>query len=521
MRKPDLASLGWILVITLASSGTTFGQGPQIDLGPNSELPDVRLKLGRPLGSVGASLFEEPSTTPVTGRIGPSGTRAPVSQVNPPPRRFLEIRLPQPEPLEAATLPAFGDLGTPLATAATGGLSLDTALDLLMQRNLALIALRFEIPMAQADVLTASLRANPIFYADAQLVPYGNYTTARPGGQTQYDVNISIPIDYSRKRQARTQVAVAAKCVTEAQFQDAVRLQVDNLYTLMVDIAATEEVVRYNEAYVDGLTRMLRINESREKAGSITHERVDSTLAQVERAQLQLREARDALITSERRLALLLNLPVEQIESAGVTMQLRDDRPLPESSAMLIQRALSGRPDLVAYRMGMLRAESEVRLAKANRHSDAYLLYQPYTLQDNRPYGLKSPTSWAVGLTVAMPVFNRNQGNIARSEFNVAQTRVEMQAAESQVAAEVELAVREFELSRAGLAEIENEVLPASKRVHQTAINRFQTGIDPPESFFEAQREYNEVIREYRNAIVRHRRSMLDLNTAVGARLFP
>ena len=30
-----------------------------------------------------------------------------------------------------------------------------------------------EIPQARADVLTASLRANPIFYADTQLVPYG------------------------------------------------------------------------------------------------------------------------------------------------------------------------------------------------------------------------------------------------------------------------------------------------------------------------------------------------------------
>ena len=51
--------------------------------------------------------------------------------------------------------------------------------------------------MAQADVLTASLRQNPIFYADGQLLPYGHYSFARPGGPQQYDVNVTIPLDVS------------------------------------------------------------------------------------------------------------------------------------------------------------------------------------------------------------------------------------------------------------------------------------------------------------------------------------
>ena len=88
-----------------------------------------------------------------------------------------------------------------------------------------------EIPQAQADILNAGLRANPIFYADGQLVPYGQYTRNRPGGQTQYDVNISYPFDLSHKRQARTLVATRAKRVLEAQYQDAVRLAIDDLYT--------------------------------------------------------------------------------------------------------------------------------------------------------------------------------------------------------------------------------------------------------------------------------------------------
>ena len=80
------------------------------------------------------------------------------------------------------------------------GLTLDMAIERLLGQSLDLRSKFMEIPQAQADVLSAGLRANPIFYADGQLVPYGQYSRTRPGGQTQYDVNISYPLDVTRKR---------------------------------------------------------------------------------------------------------------------------------------------------------------------------------------------------------------------------------------------------------------------------------------------------------------------------------
>ena len=97
-----------------------------------------------------------------------------------------------------------------------------------------------EIPKARADILTASLRANPIFYADSQLIPYGDFSKERPGGPVQYDINISHPLDVSHKRRARTAVASQAGRVIEAQYQDAVRQQIDSLYDTYVGVLARE-----------------------------------------------------------------------------------------------------------------------------------------------------------------------------------------------------------------------------------------------------------------------------------------
>jgi cobalt-zinc-cadmium efflux system outer membrane protein len=126
-----------------------------------------------------------------------------------------------------------------------------------------------------------------------------------------------------------------------------------------------------------------------------------------------------------------------------------------------------------------------------------------------------------VGITANVPIFNRNQGNIQRAKINARQTQVELASQERQVIHDVEDAIRQFELTRQSVIEIENEVLPASRRVRDVALNRLKAGEANPEEYLEAQRQFNEVVKQYRDALIGHRQDMLDLNTAVGMRLFP
>ncbi|QEH32354.1 Cobalt-zinc-cadmium resistance protein CzcC precursor [Aquisphaera giovannonii] len=522
------------LVVGLAGAGVR-AQGPTFDVDNPPGIPKGSSMVGSALGSSGTSLFQNTpgsSDIPIGGRAGPSVSRAPVSALMPrtsQPRRegLPEFRVPA---LPTANIPAYGDLDLPgsegdlgagAEVGAAGGLTVGDAIDFLIRENLGLIAMRYEIPMAEADVLTASLRANPVFYADTQLVPYGRYSRANPGGQTQYDVNITHPLDLNRKRQARTVVARAAKQTVEAQFQDAVRQQVDNLYTAYVDVAAAELTRVYSQKQAEGIARLLTLNRELFSKQQIPRDPIDQLTAQLEQAQLQVRESAQAVSRATRTLAQILNVPRAQALSTRIHDRIRDDRPLPQSEEQLIDTAMQSRPDLTAMRMGLHRSQHEVQLAKRERLSDFFLLYQPYTLQDNRPFGLKSPTSWAVGLTAPMPIYNRNQGNIERAKINVTQTQVQLMQLERQVQDEVAEAAREFVLSRDAFLEIEREILPASRRVLDAAWKRYIGGSNTILEFLDARKDYNERVRDYRDALVRHRRAMLDLNTAVGARLLP
>jgi cobalt-zinc-cadmium efflux system outer membrane protein len=485
--------------------------------------------LGSAIGAAGFSLFQNlPGSTeaPIGGRAGPSVSRAPISGVNPqrgPLRREGAPNFKVPA-LPTANVPAYGDLELPegaLVVGVENGMTLNDSLDLMVRQNLNLIAMRYEVPMAEADILTASLRANPIFYADSQLVPYGRYTRASPGGQTQYDVNITHPLDVSHKRQARIEVARAAKRTLEAQLQDAVRQQIDNLYSAFVDVAAAELTLTFSQAYLKGITQLLKVNEDLLKGKQISEDPVFALQAQVEQAQLQVREAQQAVSRTTRTLSQMLNIPRNDALGFRIRDKLRDDRPLPQGEEDLVQLALQSRPDLAAFRLGLRRAEAEVVSAKRERLSDFYLLYQPYTLQDNRPFGLKSPLSWALGITAPMPVYNRNQGNIERAKINVTQTQVQYLQLERQVQDEVAEAVREFQLSLDAMLEQEREVLPASRRVRDAAKRRWQGGSTSVLEFLAAQKDFNDRVKDYRDSVVRHRRAMLDLNTAVGTRLLP
>ena len=418
--------------------------------------------------------------------------------------------------------PLFGSLSVPSGPdeeGPPGGLTVDLAIERLVHENLDLRAKAHEIPKSQADILTAGLRANPLLFFDAQRVPYGSNGGGRGRGSsiqngTEYDVNINHPLDLNGKRRARVNVASRATRVLEAQYQDAVRVEIDNLSTAFVNVLGERETVRYAVASVAGLRRVLDTTRAQLEAKTITEADFLQVKGQLNASELGLMDARELLHDAKQSLCVLLNIPADQADSLETRGTIHDRLPPPPPVDELIPMALSFRPDLAAFRLGITRAQADVRLAERNRFQDVYLLYQPYTFEG----GVRS---WALGATVPLPVYNRNQGNIQRAKTNVSQVQTELCALEQRVVAEVRKAYREYGLTRVTVATIERELLPDARRVRDTSYRQFTLGEVDAIAYLNAQRAYNDIVRQYRDTVVRHRRSMLRLNTVVGQRLLP
>jgi cobalt-zinc-cadmium efflux system outer membrane protein len=421
----------------------------------------------------------------------------------------------------------YGELQLPPEMETYGpesGLTLDAAIEQLIRQNLDLEAARFEIPMADADILTANLRANPIFYADTQLIPYGHFSFLRPGGPPQSDININYPFDVTGKRLARTRSARAARSVTEAQLQDFVRTSIDNLYTVYEDDVLAGLTVKFSEVYARAIRQLLARTEELYERGQLRLADLLAVRTKVNQSDLQLKEARQAKIKANRALALLLNLPLtnaEDIEKIDVFDRFAKVQPLPMNREELVNKALAVRPDLTATKLGLRRAQADLRLARANGYPDVYLLYQPYTFQNNTYLGVPSAYSWTLGVTATVPLYNRNQGNVIRAKFNITQTQIQIESAQRGVIRDVLDAAQELEQSLFAVAQFRNQIIPASTDILHSAMERLRGGdISMPE-YLDAQQDFNEMVRQYRDAMIRHRRAILDLNTAVGERVLP
>jgi cobalt-zinc-cadmium efflux system outer membrane protein len=516
-------------------AGRASAQAPTVDTSVPG-LPGSSTSLLGPMpGAGGGSFGNLPGAGGILGgRAGPFSPKGvPTSVTMPgsgpgPTELQMPISGPQPQPVGPVSVPFAGALeipGGPEDYGPSDGLTLDRAITITLERSLDLRAKFYEIPMARADILQASLRANPVFYQDGQLLQYRGSSTqfsrAAPGGPSQVDTNFTYPLDVSFKRLARTLVAARAERVLEAAYQDAVRNRIDDVYGAYVNALGARQTRLYAVKSVDGWEKMTTLTQNLHEKGQIPLADLNLVKNKLRIARLGSRDAETSYRKAKLALGSLMNLKLDEIAKLDLLGTIRDTAPPPPPAAELQKIALSERPDVASFRLGVSSAEAAVRLAKANAISDIFVLWQPYTFQDNAPYGLRSQISWALGVTVPLPIYNRNQGGIERAKINVTQSQVQLSDSERQLLIDVETAVQEYEVSRRLAEDLRDQVIPDALQVRDAAFRLWTGGETSLLNYLQAQLDYNDVVKQYLDTAIRHRQSMLSLNTTVGRRILP
>jgi outer membrane protein, heavy metal efflux system len=388
-------------------------------------------------------------------------------------------------------------------------MTLEEAIELSLRENAQQLATRLEIPQAEADRLVSLLKTD---------------RSADAAAETKPPVRSKIA-----DRQRASIEAARPRRVIEAQFQDAVRNQLSAVYKTFVELEAMQERLRLASANLARWDRLLdatRILVEKNTTPAAAADRIrtfrDAARSHRDDAMSSLRRARAALCS-------LLNLPAIERERLDVASRLARLRSavLPKIDE-LIPLALDIRPDLAAFRLGEKRVKADLALASANRLSDTYLLYNPYNFGNTAEARVQG-ASWALGVTVSLPIYCRNEGNLARSKINLQQSRIQTASLERLVTDSVQRAHRNCELSKSELARSEDEVLPHVARQRDLAERDYLSPIPPSaphesnglESLLRNWNESEKVERRNVEILVRYLRDALDLNTAVGERIMP
>lgn len=398
-------------------------------------------------------------------------------------------------------------------------LSLEEALRLANDRNPNLAAARNAVEIADAGRIDARLRPNPAVSFESEGYPL--FEPSRPAFINNQELTFRVDqeLELAGRRRLRTQAAEAGVSAAEAGFRDQQRLlelDVRRGYFAVVLAKADLEVAR---AALDEIDKVISLNRARHEQGEISGGEVRRI--QVERlrfvddqfaAELALRNARSALLA-------LLNAPDLGIEF-DVTENLNSADSPTSSEALsgrlaqldpgaLRSQALASRPDLAAAQRDVQRADTETRLQRALRTPNV-TVGGGY----RRDFGANAVV---FGVTVPLPVFNRNQGGVARAEAERRQAANRAAVTATAVLLDVQQAINAVDVARARVDYIEREYLTPSRESRDIVLAAYRLGSADLIDFLDAQRAFRDTLRTYNRALYEQRVSLFQLAAATGA----
>lgn len=392
----------------------------------------------------------------------------------------------------------------PIVSAHAFVLSEQQATKIYLEKNLQLIASRYEIDLSKAEELTAGLYANPSVLIDTQLNPFSksNWDQTNTGGPAQQDLLLNVPIDVNGKRRQAVRVARLATKVTEAQFQAVVR---EGIFSMLSNLYQLQKLIRTSELLIEKGQFLDRLVLSLEKRiGNPTRQpliqsRVRLALADV---NIEIERNKIDIITAENQLRVLLQFTNEESLRPAVSFK----NPITEKFdvSSLVENAKQKRPDFRAIEILKQQLEGQSELDQRRIWNDIGFQVG-ITKQDRlnaKPGDMTRPslpgaTSWFLGVNIPLPFFDRNQGNILATKIRSNQTLVREKFMMESLTKQIETSIKKIEITSLNLSRYKTGQLNTSKLVRDAAFRQFGSGASTLLEFLDALDAYHLSIQKY------------------------
>jgi len=372
---------------------------------------------------------------------------------------------------------------------------------------------QLSVDESRAQEITAHLRPNPTLGLVAdQINPFPGGPPHSTFGSLLTVGTLNYLYEREHKRDLRLESAQGATRIAESSFSDMKRNLLFNLRTAFVQTLqqkANVDLARENLKYYD---HILIVNRDRYQAGAIAQ--VDLDRLELQRVQFEsdLQTSEVALRTAKIQLLALLNdrTPVEQFEVTGSYDFSEALAPLDE----VRQLALEGRPDLKAAVQSVEKAKTDHRLAIANGSTDPTLGFD---------VGRNPPIDQYIGFSVNIPlrIFDKNQGEKARTQIDVERNERLVDAAKAQVFSDVDSAYAAVSGTLILLLPYKNRYLKQAIRVRDTIAFSYEHGAASLLDFLNAEADYRNVQLNYLNLIGTYLDAANQLNFAAGREVIP
>jgi len=409
------------------------------------------------------------------------------------------------------------------STAGPVKITLDDAVQMALQHNHNMIAARTAIVQSEALEVTANLRPNPTLFVDWDYLPLGSPAHQNPAlypgvstgdylrNNTEGDIGLSYLIERGKKRERRYQNAKDVTAQTRSLVADNERGLTYQVATLFVSVQLAESTIDLAQQDLKSFQKTVDIGEFQFKAGAISESNylmIEVQLLQFEADLESARLAREQGLSDLRQL-----LGYESVSADYDVVDAFVYLPMKAGLDDLKMQALQNRPDLRAAVQGVTAAKSGYLLAKADGVQDL-------TVQGNYSHvnGINAMTLYA---SIPLPIFNRNQGEIARTRSVITQMQEQQAFANSQVLTDVKDAYEGLKSNDRLVMKYTDKYRDIAKRSRDIADYAYHAGGLALLDFLDAERSYRAAELGYRQTLASYLLALEQLREAVGTRTLP
>ena len=390
-------------------------------------------------------------------------------------------------------------------------ITLEQAISLALQHNHGLLAARTNIEQGQAQEVTAGLRPNPVLSADWGGLSIGPTDQGSYLGATGFDVGLSYLFERGGKRGSRIRAAKDATAVARSQVADDERSLIFQVASQFIGVELAESTLELAEENLKSFERAVEIGEARFKAGGMSENdylkiKLQLLQFQVDAQQAQL--ARVQALSDLRQLLGYESVPADfdvsgAFEYEGVGVRLEGLQAL----------ASEHRPDLRAATQGVVAAQSQHQLAKANGSQDL-TVSGTYT----RSSFEGGTNTAAIGVSIPLAIFDRNQGEIERTRVAVSQAEQQRAEVNGQVMTDVKDAYESLQRADRILRYYRSGYLEVSQKSRDISEYAYRRGATSLFDFLDAERAYRATQIGYRQALADYLVAVEQVRQSVGTR---
>jgi cobalt-zinc-cadmium efflux system outer membrane protein len=393
-------------------------------------------------------------------------------------------------------------------------LTLDEAIELALHHNHTLLAARTTVRQSQAQEITANLRPNPSFFATWAYLPIqrpeeGYFSYLKDSTET--DVGLSFTVERGNKRYRRLQAAKDNTAVARSQVEDNERGVSAQVATLFINTQLAQSTIELTEQNLKSFENTVNIGESEFKAGAVSEN--DYLKIKLQLLQFQTDDQQARLSKVQALSDLRLQLGYESVPAIYDVRGSFEYRPLIVALAELQASALRNRPDLRAAQQSVDAARSQYTLAKSGAKQDV-----TWTSNYSHVSGFNAAT---VSFGIPLAIFDRNQGEITRTNIAISQAREQENAARIQVLTDVKDAYEAFVTADRVARFYQSGYLEVSQRNLDISQYAYSRGAVSLLDFLDAERTYRSTQLSYRQAIATYLQAIEQIRQSIGTRSLP